>query len=193
MEDSMDKILVLKPVLKKISEGSIFRLLFAWAMRIEAALTVLGVLYGSVKLWGLVRGGGAPASAYFGLLIVQIALLVLGFVTVNILLVRAEDIERQPVGADYIVTPIVVIFQKTLGEIGAAVYAILGVAGGLFIWISGGEIPLPIPGLSGGDGFTGGLIAMILGLTFGFAILAFSYFVAELTGAVVDIARNTKK
>jgi hypothetical protein len=69
----------------------------------------------------------------------------------------------------------------------------LGVAGGLFIWISGGEIPLPIPGLSGGDGFTGGLIAMILGLTFGFAILAFSYFVAELTGAVVDIARNTKK
>lgn len=189
----MDKILILRPLLNKISEGSIFRVLFAWAMRIEAALTVLGVLYGSVKLWGLVRGGGAPASAYFGLLIVQIALLVLGVVIVNILIARAEDIERQPVGSDYIVTPIIVIFQKTLGEIGAATYGVLGVAGGLFIWISGGEIPLPIPGLSGGDGFTGGLLAMILGLTIGFGILAFSYFMAELTGAVVDIARNTKK
>ncbi|HNL53483.1 MAG TPA: hypothetical protein PKI36_03665, partial [Turneriella sp.] len=101
----MEKILILRPLLKRISEGSIFRVLFAWAMRIEAALTVLGVIYGSVKLWGLVRGGGAAASAYFGLLIVQIALLVLGLVIVNILLVRAEDIERQPVGSDYIVTP----------------------------------------------------------------------------------------
>ena len=189
----MEKILILRPLLKRISEGSIFRVLFAWAMRIEAALTVLGVIYGSVKLWGLVRGGGAPASAYFGLLIVQIALLILGLVIVNMLLVRAEDIARQPVGSDYIVTPIIVIFQKTMGEIGAAVYGVLGVAGGLFIWIAGGEIPLPIPGLSGGDGFTGGLIAMIMGLTIGFGILAFSYFMAELTGAVVDIARNTKK
>ncbi|HMY11456.1 MAG TPA: hypothetical protein PKC74_07520, partial [Turneriella sp.] len=100
----MEKILILRPLLKRISEGSIFRVLFAWAMRIEAALTVLGVIYGSVKLWGLVRGGGAPASAYFGLLIVQIALLILGLVIVNILLVRAEDIARQPVGSDYIVT-----------------------------------------------------------------------------------------
>lgn len=189
----MDKILILRPLLRKISEGSIFRTLFSWALKIEAALTIVGVIYGSVKLWGLVKGGGAPASAYLGLIIVQVAILLLGIILVNILLVRAEDIEKQPLGADYIVTPIFVVFQKTLGEIGAAIYAVLGIAGGLFIWISGAEIPLPVPGLSGGDGFVGGLVAMIMGVSIGFVILSVSYLTAELTGAVVDIARNTKK
>jgi hypothetical protein len=176
-----------------MSDGNFFRTLFAWVLRVEAGLTVIGIFYGSVKLWGLVRGEHAPASLYLGLLIVQLALLVLAIIIVNILLIRAEDIEKLPLGTDYIVTPIFVLFEKTAGEIGAAVYSVLGIAAGLFIWISGFAIPLPIPGLSGGEGFIAGLLTMIVGVIIGLVVLLLAYLTAELTGALVDIARNTKK
>jgi len=188
----MEKVLVLKDALRKISEGSIFRTLFAWALKIFAVLTVIGILFSSVKLWKAVGGEGVPFRAYLGLFLLQLFLLALGFIVINILLVRSEDIERQPIGADYMVTPIFVIFQKMLGEIAAATYAVLGVGMGLFIWISGVDLPLPIPGLGAGDGFIGGLMAMVMGFLIGFIFLCLSYLMAELTGAVVDIARNTK-
>jgi len=96
-------------------------------------------------------------------------------------------------GTDYIVTPIFVLFEKTAGEIGAAVYSVLGIAAGLFIWISDFGIPLRIPGLSGGEGFIAGLLTMIVGVAIGLVALLLAYLTAELTGALVDIARNTKK
>jgi len=88
----MEPILILRPYLRKMSDGNFFRTLFAWVLRVKAGLTVIGILYASVKLEGLVRGEHAPASLYLGLLIVQLALLVLAIIIVNILLIRAEDI-----------------------------------------------------------------------------------------------------
>lgn len=192
----MEKFLLLKPFIKMISEGKFFALFFSWVLRIQAALVVLGFLYGSFKLWSLMRGE-VTFGLFVGIVIGQLLFAVLAFVLINILLVRADDINNLPLSTDYFVMPIIVIFVKMTGEIIGVFYAIMGIILGFSIWIMGGsEIVPSMPGMGmflGNSGFLGGMFSIIGGPIVGFLFLSFFYFIGEQIGALVDIARNTKR
>ncbi len=192
--DKLDQFLLLKPFLKMISEGSFFAKIFAWFLRIVACLLIIGFLISSYKLWTMLSMGFDVKLIAF-ILITQILTLALVYVILNILLVRASDIDSLPVGKDYAVIPIFVIFIKMIGEVLAAFYTIMGITAGFAIWIMG-SLPPMIPGfqsLGSSGGFAGGLAALVGGPILGFILLSLFYFLGEQVGVLVDIARNTKR
>jgi hypothetical protein len=190
---NIDRFLLLHPLLVRISDGKFFRTVFFWLFRALACFTVLTVLWASWKLWSNLPSG-APIKFFAAALLAEVFLLATGYAVFNILWIRAENIIKLPATRDYSVTPIMVISVKASGEIWAVASILFGCAFSLTSWIAGPRLmsALPIssflPGVSGG-----GIVALISGVVLGFVVLATSYFSAELMGALVDIARNTKK
>ena len=192
--EKINQYLFFKPWLKKISEGSFFRNVFVWFLRLIACFQVIALLGISYKMWSLLSMG-FQGKLFFVILLIQLLVILLTYLVITVLLSRADDIAAIPVGNDYIVIPIFVIVTKMAGEIFAVFYAVIGIAAAFAIWIVGG-MPMDIPGasmFSGNSGFAGGLIALITGPVLGFIVLSLSYFIAEQLGVLVDIARNTRK
>lgn len=192
--EKLNQFLLLKPLLKMISEGTFFAKIFAWFLRILAALAVIAFCFISFQLWRML-GMGFEVKLLIFILLTQIFVVALLYVALNILLVRSSDIEDLPTAADYKVIPIFVIVMKMIGELLAAFYAIMGIAAGLAIWILG-TLPGIVPGMrmfGGAGGYIGGLSAIILGPVLGFLMLSLFYLIAEQIGVFVDIARNTKR
>ena len=192
--EKINQYLFFKPWLKKISEGSFFRNVFVWFIRIIACFQVIALLGISYKMWSLLSMG-FQAKLFFVILLIQLLVILLTYLVITVFLSRADDIAAIPVGNDYIVIPIFVIVTKMAGEIFAVFYTVIGIAAAFAIWIVGG-MPMDIPGasmFSGNSGFAGGLIALITGPVLGFIVLSLSYFIAEQLGVLVDIARNTRK
>lgn len=188
----MDKILVLRPILLKISDGRFFKTVFFWLFRSLACLNVLAILWSSWKLWGNLPSGGA-VELFIGALLAQVILIAIGFVVFNILWLRAEDTQKLPRVKDYSVTPIVVIAIKALGEILASLSILFGIALSLTTFIAGPRIMNSLPFTFPLPGAGSPALTLVSGIISGFVLLACFYFIAETVGAVVDIARNTKK
>lgn len=172
----------------------VFKNVSAWFLRIIAAFKILGTLYISFKMWQMVTAN-FEIKTFFVVLITQLLLIVLIYLIVTIFLTRADDIEALKLKNDYIVIPIFVIITKMFGEILAVTYSIIGIASAFAVWIVG-TMPFSIPGfsiLNGNGGIVGGILFIIAGFIFGYIILNLFYLAAELLGALVDIARNTKK
>lgn len=182
----MNKILILEPFLKKISNGVLFNNIFSWLLKIFSGLTLLVTLWVSWKLWSNLSGS-LPPEYFISALVAEIFLLAAGFVVFNILLIRANDIRNLPSVKIYVVTPVFVLFIRTLGEVLGSLYALLGLAIGLSsLLVDTPMLPIPLPGLTGA-------FAAIIGSIVGFFVVAYSYVFAEALNALVDIARNTKK
>lgn len=191
MDNLLDKVLILKPYIEKVTSGEMFRFLFAWFYRILSGLILIGIFWASWELWSSMSSK-MPAKFFIGGVILQIFIFVLAFVIINILLIRSTDILELPSTKEYSVTPIIIILLKTWGEILAASYLVLGFAMGIAIFIVGGNVgklmPISLPGLSGaGSGFG----VMVFGVIGSFLTLFFFYWLAEIWAAVVDTARNT--
>lgn len=194
MDSFIEKILLIRPFLKKISEGNFFTKIFSWFLKILAALALVGFLFVSYKLWDSLSSG-FEIKVFFVCLFIEIIMIAMIFVIVNILLIRSIDIDSLPLSTDYTVIPIFVIVVKMLGEIFAVYFTLMGLGAGIAIWIVGAVPPL-FPGMSqmgSGGGIAGGFIAIILGPIVGFMMLSISYLIAEQIGVFVDIARNTKR
>ena len=114
--EKLNQFLFLKPFLKMISEGSFFKTVFVWFLRILAILTILGLLGISYKIWALLSFG-FQVKLLLLIIIMQIIVIVLCYLIITILLTRAEDIENMPRSNDYLVLPIFVIVAKMAGEI----------------------------------------------------------------------------
>ena len=170
-------------------------------LRIAALITAIG---GAV-FWFL--PGGLELERFYALLLpswfsriapagimFQILMVVLIYCLVHTLLIRARTVEElQP--TDYIITPLFSVTLKLLGEISACLFIFSGLAGGLSIWIAGGNIlgALGISSISlGTNDFIGGLLTMLLGLLLAFASLVTFYYLSEVAIVLVDIATNTR-
>ncbi len=189
----MNKILVLRPILLRISDGRFFITVFFWLFRGLACLNVLAILWSSWKLWSNLPSG-APIELFIGTLLAEVFLIGIGFIVFNVLWLRADDTMKLPRAKDYSVTPIVVIAIKASGEIIASLSILFGIALSLTTFVAGSSsvmssIPFtfPLPGAGSP------VLSLISGIVSGFLALAVFYFIAETVGAVVDIARNTKK
>lgn len=190
----MERLLILGPLLYAISNGGLFRFVFTWFLRIAALFVIIATLWASWQLWSSL-GNRSPISYFLAALVVEAAILAAGFVVLNILIYRSNDIMNIPDVKDYPTTPIIVLLIKTVGEIVASLYILIGSATGISFWIVGNyrvKPALDLPFLTLGYGASGGSI-MVLGLLLGFGELLSSYFLAEMIGAPVDIVRNTRR
>jgi hypothetical protein len=174
----MPPILVFTPFLRRVSDGSFFRAAFPIFFQGCAALAALGSLYGSYLLWRTVNREMA-FNGFLALALTQLLLLLLGLVAVNVLLVRAED-ARAVTQLEGIVTPMVAIALRAAGEVLGAAQVIGGVAIAVLGWLNEGWAAQRIFGPFWLARSTDGLLAIVLGLGYGFAVLAFFYFIAEL-------------
>lgn len=101
----------------------------AWYLRTLASLSVVALIYLSWQLWGLAKSfspkgfslllesssSASPSlKVYLGLLTAQLALIAITYFGVNVLLLRVEDILKQPTGTDYTATHVVAVLIKAL-------------------------------------------------------------------------------
>ncbi len=190
----MDKILLLKPFIKKLSDSSFFKKCFFWILRAIAVFTLIGFIYVSFKLLSLLENVSMlPGEIIAIIFIAEIIMLILTFIIINIILVRADDIMALPDANDYVASPVVIILIKMTGEIFLTVFALLGVVSGIAMFAIGKQMGnlsgIPVAGFLADFGGA----AVIIGPLYGFMMLATFYASAELISFLMDIARNTKR
>jgi hypothetical protein len=131
-------------------------------------------------------------NGFLALALTQLLVLALGLVAVNVLWLRAEDAEAVT-EAEGIVTPMVAIALRALGEVLGAAQVIGGVAIALLGWLNEGWAAQRIFGPFWLARPTDGLLAIALGFGYGFAVLAIFYFIAEQASALWAVERNTRR
>jgi len=186
-----DKVLVLKPFLKFLSEGRLFKLGFAWFLRILAAVFAIGFLVEWIGMWSDVfKMSGAMVLV---LTIIMFLAVATAFGIINLVLVKADEVAALPETKDYIVIPISVLFLKLIGEVSVFMCTLFGVSGFLISLTKEGKMFLKMIPFFKGSGFEAGITGLITALIVGFLSLFVWYLVAEQIGVLADIARNTKK
>lgn len=194
----MDKLLLLNKPLRKMMDGSLFTLVFGWIIRIAAFLMALAFILVSIQSWRIL-GYNANFGTVIYCVLAQAVLAAVFYALFNLLWLKGSDILGLSKDADYCATPIYVVFIKTLGEslfifiLGASVLAALGIWLGAGVGFLGmvpflGEILYEL-----GNRFVAGLVSLLIGPIVAVALLLFSYFLAEMIGAIVSIAKNTKR
>ncbi len=192
----MEKYLFMKPVLQSISEGNFFRKAVAIALRVLAIAIAFASLVGWIVKWKFVFS--LPVAGIIGGIIFQLLMVVVVYMVVHVMLIRANNIERLP-ESEYTVIPIVALCLKLFGEMYASFLVVTGVAGGLYIWMTGRNagsdllgIIAPLTPAFGDLTFLGGVKFILSGATMAFIALLISYFLSEAVIVMVDIARNTR-
>ena len=90
----LEKLLLLRPILKAISDGKIFTILFSWFLKILSGIIALASLYGSWLLWSNLSkitggmGGESSFKFFLGAAFAEVLILALVFIVINILLIR---------------------------------------------------------------------------------------------------------
>jgi zinc-ribbon domain len=169
---------------------------------------VLGVLVlsgGLMAVYALLRfsfrfaGVGVHgASATLGGVLFAAILLVGVAAIMQIHFYRAAAVEALG-ETTYVVVPIVSILFRAAGEIYATFGVAVGVGGCLFMWLArfnplsmlGGFGSL-LPAIETEGSFLGGLFFLLYLAISSFTFLVLSYFLAEATLVIVDIARNVR-
>jgi hypothetical protein len=191
VREYVDKILVLKPFLKLLAEGRIFKLGFSWFLRIFAALFAIGFIVEWIGMWKNVFK--MSGSMVLVLTIVMVLAVAAAFALINLILIKADEIAALPETKDYIVIPISVVFLKLIGEVLFLIWGFFGLAGFLLALTKTGGVVLKMIPFYGGSGFFGGLTGFVISLIIGFFSFFLCYLLAENGGVLADIARNTKK
>ena len=185
----LEKAAILKPFLKLISEGKFFSKAFAILLLVVMILSAVGFVYVFINSLGIFR-----VNVVMGI-ITELLVIVFFYILINILLVRAEDINRLEESKDYIVIPVSVVLIKMIGEIMAALTVVFGIYITFAKLLGAGAMIRSFPGapMIGGILAQSGYWAFAAGIIAAFIVLVFFYLVAELAGVLVDIARNTRK
>ncbi|GLH65829.1 hypothetical protein [Geothrix edaphica] len=191
----MPKFLVVPALLRLISEGSFFKQVFAWLLRLWTAAAVVAGIWLSIELW---RGGGTSSQAVFGQLVFQVALVVATYLVAHLSWVRAQDVAAMPQIAGEVIIPLARLLLRLGGELYASLLAVISTGGALMIWISAGEarpylaeLRLLLPG-TGGDPFPAGLAMLLIGLASAALGLLGGYLASELLGLLCAIESNTR-
>lgn len=182
-------------LLRLISEGRLFKLVFAWLLRLCAVASVVAGVWISIELW---RAGTRSTQAVFGQLVFQVALLLATYLVAHLSWLRAQDVVTMPQTAGEVIIPLARLLLRLGGELYASLMAVLGTGGALMIWISAGDARLDLPELRmllagfGGDPFPAGLTLLLSGLIWGALGLLGGYLASELLGLLCAIESNTR-
>lgn len=192
----MPTIFIAPTLLRMVSEGRLFKLTFAWLLRLCAIASVAAGVWISIELW---RAGNRSTQAVFGLLVFQAALLLATYLVAHLSWLRAQDVATMPQTAGEVIIPLARLLLRLGGELYASLMIVLGTGGALMIWISAGEARLDLPELRmllagfGGEPFPAGLTLLLTGLIGGALGLLGGYLTSELLGLLCAIESNTRR
>jgi hypothetical protein len=191
----MSKLPLVPALLRLISEGSLFKQVFAWLLRLWTVSAIVAGVWFSIELW---RSGGTSSQAVFGNLVFQVALALAFYLVAHLSWVRAQDVAAMPQIAGEVIIPLTRLLLRLGGELYASLTAVLGTGGALMIWISAGEarpdlaeLRVVLPG-AGGDPFPAGLAMLLTGLASAALGLLGGYLASELLGLLCAIESNTR-
>ena len=191
----MEKLPLAPALLRLISEGRFFKVVFAWLLRLGALGGVLAGVWLSIGLW---KDGGSSTQAVFAQLVFQIALAAAFYLAAHLAWLRAQDVAAMPqVGGD-VILPLARLIMRLGGEVYASLLAVLSVGGALLIWISAGDAQAGLAGLgpllpmAGGDPFPAGLNLLAVGLASAALGLLGAYTASEILALLCAIERNTR-
>ena len=193
------------PAFHALNDGKVIRIAVTWAIRVMAViLGVIGVVWciGFIALG--IKGsdtmfGNRSAELLIAVLLFSVFGLAFGYLECGVCLFRAKSVSELREG-HFIVLPILSILLRLLGEITCIAYGLIGIGGGLVLWIAGfnplssiGSISLGLPFEAlGSGGLIGGLEFAIFMLLLAFGAIALFYALAEFTVVAVEIANNTR-
>jgi len=191
----MPKLPLVPALLRLISEGSLFKQVFSWLLRLWTVSAIVAGIWLSIELW---RGGGSSSQAIFGQVVFQAALALAVYLVAHLSWLRAQDVAAMPQVAGEVIIPLTRLLLRLGGELYASLMAVLGTGGALMIWISAGEarpelaeLRLLLPG-AGGDPFPAGLAMLLVGLGSAALGLLGGYMASELLGLLCAIESNTR-
>ncbi len=193
----MDTFFVAPAFLRLLAQGRLFRTLFTWLLRLQAALVVLLGVLASIELW---RGtSGLSTSGVLGLLVFQLALAGALYFAAHLSWIRAGDVARMPDGQTSVI-PLATLLVRLWGEIYGTVLAALSVGGAVLLWLAGtgagrgflGALQLGSFDVAG-EAFPAGLRLLGVGLALAAFGLLGAYLLAELIQLLVSIEANTRR
>lgn len=200
----MEKFLFMKQAINLISQGIVFKKIYAIILRIAAVVTGFIGLFLWISGWqgifSLAQYSANKVGIILGGALVELLMIVLFYAIIHALWIRAKDVEALP-ESGYAIIPIMSLSLKLTGEIYACLLVFIGLASGLFMWFAGSGFnqifnnrfaALPYAGTVGND-FLNGLITILSGLGAAFAALFFFYFLAEAVIILVDIVNTLKE
>lgn len=197
----MEPFLFYFPVLRALSNGKIIRFVAALALRIQAALAILGGLFLVVIT---LKGGFAsyvPASVTIGAVISAVLILVCSLAIAQVMYFRSNSILGLQDGP-YTIIPILSINLRCVGEVYATFLVTMAVGGCLLAWLTGGARGLFMSPLTpflrdfsgiSDNNFLSGLLFLVLMLFGAFGALLLFYFLAEAVVVLVDMANNIRQ
>jgi hypothetical protein len=187
----------MRPLLKKMEQGVLFKVVTAWLLRIIALQIFLAGSGAVAGLWYQLSGMLSIRLGFAGG-IASIFILVSTYMIIHTLILRSSDLLKIP-ASGFTILPILSLCLKLIGEllfcilvpVGTGVAAVLPLAGDT---VSG--MGLEIPYLPPMDSIpmvlltSAGLILTVF--TTGLIILGFFYLISELIITTVTIARHAK-
>jgi len=198
----MDRFMFLSKGLRAIQDGSMFSIVLGWLVRVCGVSMAVLLIVDSVTLWKPVLDSRHLTAQLMTMAIVgEVLIILVCYVLFNILWLRGSDMLELKRDNDYNVTPIFVLLIKTVFESMAVLAIASGLLGGLSLWLEA-RIPALFPSpvdvgflafFAGNNAFLRGLTQIVAGPVAAFLLILLGYFLAETLGALVSIARNTKK
>ncbi len=184
------------PVLEALSDGRVIRKSVAITLEALGVLSVLGGVYLLIEM--LKTAFQLPAEGTIGGLLFAIIFLATILSIGQIFWYRAGS-TREIKDSQFTVIPIVSTLFRTAGEVYATLSAGVAAGGCLFIWFAGTspfgllrELGGILPSASAETTFTGGVLFLLSLSVVSFFVLTLSYFLAESSVVLVDVARHVR-
>ncbi len=190
----MEKFLFAPLLVRKLEQDDFYRRLFAGLFTAAAVLisvaTVISFVFGWKEIFDM------SAQAMTGGIVFQGALILAAYQAVHLTLMRANEVKRESDRPATIAVP--VIAARLAGEIYGFSATLLGIGGGVLVWLAGREsgsllkrMEALFPFLkSGPASFFGGATLIIKGIGYGMLTLLVAYLVAELLLALPLAAKK---
>lgn len=189
----MKDYLFMSKLLPKLSEGSFFRNVFTYALKVIAVFVGIIGLITWIGNWILIFK--MNVEGIIGGLLFQLVFVVAIYAVIHIIWIRSDDIKKQEPG-DYTIIPIMSTMVRMSGEVAASFFVIFGVGGGIFIIFAGRQAMEIIDFMSSvgslSSSFLAGIMFIIVMAIIAFIALIIHYLIAELIVVLVDMARNLK-
>ncbi len=180
----------IEPYLTFIDKGHLFRKPFNWLYTLIAALNLLVPIF---LLYQIIRNRALSGGASIVISIILMWLIIAFACWVGFQLWwdrRSKVVTSSTEGDDFVATPVYAHFLQTFGEWIGTFVAIVGAGSSLIAVIFGGGSDMMGLNLPLSDIGIAGIIVMPI---YGFLVIVFTRFLAEMFRALAAIANNTKK
>lgn len=191
----MNKIFFMEPVIRNLSKKNLLQEIFSGVLKGLAILIAIGTIWTFFKGFDVFHYLDFEQKILYFFFFNLLALII-GFIIFQILWIRSEDI-RQEQNEEYKAIPIFKYIIKAFGEIYGVCVIIAGFSSMIFVWLKIGrglyaEL-IPNLGLVSSDTFLSGLLVFLSATIISGFVIFITYYLAELTSVLVDIAKNIRE